>query len=200
MNNQSLFQWHSWHVPVLQMAWISNGDYFILLGFAWTQHPTSYFLTGLQFLQSGSHFTANISEWRRCQPRIPNQWESRRVLEKAGMRERSDADTDTLGRLKSTAFPFSPVISWTRTKHFCPSRIQIQTLLYEWQTLPDKIHKPLSLALRLSSAISTKHAELNMTKHITDSDCVSSSASALCFLITSPNRKKKRKRDQLQSL
>jgi len=111
MNHQSLFQWHSWHAPALQMAWISSGDCFILLGFAWTQCPISYFLTGPEVPQSGSQFTANTFKWRWCRPRLPNHRESGRDLEKTGMREQSDAATDALGRIKSKASPFSPTIS-----------------------------------------------------------------------------------------
>jgi len=52
----------------------------------------------------------------------------------------------------------------------------------------------LGFAWRLNSAVSTKHVDLNMTKHITDSDCFPS-ASAFNFLITSSNWKKSKIKD-----
>lgn len=166
------------------MAWSSNSDNFILLGLAWTQHPISYFLSGLQFPQPGSQFTANASEWRQCRPRVPNQWERARDLEKTGMRVIPTPTRSQGLRVK----PFHSInVSVHRKSRF---KLSCMNGIHKIHKI-HKIHNPPSLLLRFSSAVSAKHGEQNMTKHIT---VTASLLLLLCFVSLSlvPIEKKKK--------
>lgn len=177
LNEQSLFQWHSWHVSALQTAWICNGDHFIFLGFAWTQHPISYFLTGLQFPQSGSQFTMPL-RGRDADPgtKSVRMW-------KGWGKDWHKGDTVPTCSEGLRVKPFHSVnISVPQESKF---KLSCMNAIY-------KIHNPLSLAVRLSPAVSAKRGELSMTKNITGT---ASLLLLLCFTSLSlvPVGKKEKK-------